>query len=54
MKMTKNVKITLTIPEELERRFRETIANTLGFKRGNLQIAIMEAIQDWIKKQEKR
>jgi len=49
--MARNVKINITISEELDQRFRKTVADTLGFKKGNLQMAIEEAIRDWIKKQ---
>ena len=46
----KNVKINITISEELDKKFRETVAKTLGFKKGNLQIAIEEALEEWVKK----
>ena len=51
--MTKNVKMNITISEDLDREFRQTVADTIGYKRGNLQIAIEEAITDWIKKRRK-
>ena len=47
--MQKNVKLNITISEELNRDFRYVVANTLGFKKGNLQIAIEEALKLWIK-----
>jgi len=50
--MSKNVKINITISKELDRNLRETVAKTLGFKKGNLQIAIEEALEEWIKKRE--
>jgi len=50
--MQKNVKINITISEELDEKFRGTVAKTLGFKKGNLQIAIEEALEEWIKKKE--
>lgn len=55
--MSKNVKMNVTVSKELDERFRETVARTLGFKRGNLQLAIEEAIEMWISekaKQQKR
>jgi len=38
----------LTINEDLEKRFREEIGKRLGMKKGNLQIAIEEAINLWL------
>jgi len=49
-----NVRLNITLDEELEKRFRETVAQTLGFKKGNLQIAIEDALEEWIKKNKKR
>ena len=46
--MPKNVKMNITISEDLDRELRETVAKTLGFKKGNLQIAIEEALKMWI------
>lgn len=48
--MTDNVKINITISKELDQKFRKAIADNLGFKRGNLQIAIEEALELWISK----
>lgn len=42
-------RITVAIPDELEAEFRQVLGETLGFKKGNLKIAIEEAIQDWVK-----
>jgi len=42
-------KINITISDELDREFRKAVAEYLGFKRGNLQIAIEEALEMWIK-----
>lgn len=52
--MTDNVKINITISKELDQKFRKAIADNLGFKRGNLQIAIEEALEEWIQKKEAR
>jgi len=46
--MSKNVKINVTISKDLDEKFRDAVAKTLGFKRGNLQVAIEEAIEMWI------
>jgi len=47
--LTKNARLYLTIPEELDRRFREEIAKRLGMRKGNLQLAIEEAIELWLR-----
>ncbi len=44
------VKMTISLSEELDTQFRKTVANRLGMKRGNLQVAVEEAFNDWIKK----
>jgi len=51
--MTENVKMNITISKELDKKFRESVAKNLGFKKGNLQIAIEEAIDMWIKEKKK-
>ena len=42
-------KITLTLKDDLEKHFREEVFKRLGMKKGNIQIAIEDAIQMWIK-----
>lgn len=42
-------KLTLTLRDELEKRFREEVFRRLGMKKGNIQIAIEEAIEMWIR-----
>lgn len=42
-------KITLTLQDGLEKRFREEVFKRLGMKKGNIQTAIEEAIEIWIK-----
>jgi len=39
--------------DDLEKEFREEVSKNLGFKKGNLQIAIEEAIKEWIAKHRK-
>jgi len=41
-------RITLTLRDDLDKRLRQTVFETLGFKKGNLQLAIEEAIEAWI------
>lgn len=43
-------KMSIDISDELDEQFRETVFNRLGMKRGNLTIAIEEALRDWINK----
>jgi len=45
------VRLNITLDEELEKKFRQTVADSLGFKKGNLQVAIEEALNDWIDEQ---
>ena len=47
-------RITLTLDDELDKRLRQTVSETLGFKKGNLQVAIEEAIEAWIKEHRKK
>ncbi|MDQ1280081.1 MAG: hypothetical protein QG670_1343 [Thermoproteota archaeon] len=47
-------KVTLVLNDELEQRFRDAIYKSKGMKRGNIQSAIEEAVEQWIEKQEKR
>jgi hypothetical protein len=43
-------RLNFVLADELEQRFRKTVSNRLGMKKGNMQKAIEEAIDDWIKK----
>jgi len=47
-------RITITLNDDLDKKLRETISNTLGFKKGNLQVAIEEALEQWIKEHKKK
>jgi hypothetical protein len=44
------VRLNITLDEKLEKKFRGAVADTLGFKKGNLQIAIEEALEEWIER----
>lgn len=48
-KKSKTVRINLTISEELEKRFREEVFNRYGLRKGDIQRAIEEAIELWIR-----
>jgi hypothetical protein len=43
-------RIDVILDDKLEKKFRETVSKRLGFKKGNITIAISEAIKNWIKK----
>lgn len=45
-------KMTLVLSDEREKRFRKTVYETKGYKKGNISEAIEEAIDCWIEKQE--
>jgi len=38
------------LPDDLEEQFRKEVFNRLGMRKGNLTIAIEEAIKNWINK----
>jgi hypothetical protein len=42
-------KLTLTLDDELEKRFRDEVYKRLGMKKGNIQSCIEEAIELWIR-----
>ena len=44
----------IILPDDLELRFREEVFKRLGMKRGNITVAVQEAIEQWIEKGEKR
>ena len=44
-------RIDIILPDELEEKFRAEVAKQLGMRRGNLTLAIQEAIQLWIEAQ---
>lgn len=47
-------RITITLNDTLDKKLRETVADTIGFKKGNLQVAIEEALEQWIKEHKKK
>lgn len=51
--MARNTRLYLTIPEDLDKKFRDEIARRLGMRKGNLQIAVEEAIELWLKSKNK-
>jgi len=49
-----NVRINITLPEELEQRFREEVFKRYGMKKGNIAKAFEEAIRKWVEEGEKK
>jgi hypothetical protein len=47
-------KMNIVIKNAIEDRFRRTVANTKGFRKGNISVALEEAIELWIREQTKR
>ncbi len=43
-------RINLVIDDELDEQFRNEVAKRLGMKKGNIKVAIEEAMNDWINK----
>lgn len=52
MKIFKHVvgKLNISLSDELEEKFREVVFKKFGMKKGNINKAFEEAIDDWIKK----
>lgn len=46
-------RIDIIMRDDLEKRFREEVFKKYGMKKGNITIAVEEAIDDWIKKKKK-
>ena len=45
-------RLDVILPDELDKKFRETVRKLYGNRRGALSIAVEQAIKDWIKKVE--
>jgi hypothetical protein len=41
-------RINLVIDDEIDKQFRMAVATRLGMKKGNIKIAIEEAMKTWI------
>jgi len=48
--MSGMARINLVIDDELDEQFRNEVAKRLGMKKGNIKVAIEEAMNDWINK----
>jgi hypothetical protein len=47
-------RLDLNINDALEMKFRDTVYRTRGFKKGNLTIALEDAIQKWVEQEAKK
>jgi hypothetical protein len=43
-------RIDIILPDELETQFRNKVFKKFGMKKGNITLAIQEALEDWMKK----
>ncbi|MGO9645586.1 MAG: hypothetical protein ACLPY5_12675 [Candidatus Bathyarchaeia archaeon] len=46
-------RLSVLVPDALEHKFRFGIAAMKGGKQGGLSDAVIEAVEDWLKKREK-
>ncbi len=46
-------KMNIVLNEECEKKFRKAVYENKGFKKGNISIAIEEAIDLWIERENK-
>ncbi len=46
-------RLLVLIPDALERKFRFAIVSLKGGKKGGLSTAVVESIEDWLKKHDK-
>jgi hypothetical protein len=46
--------IKVILPDELEKKFRDEVYKSMGMKKGNITIAIEEAINMWIDGQKQK
>ena len=47
-------RMNIIVNDDIESEFRKAVANHLGLKKGNLQLAIQEAMLLWIEKNNKK
>ncbi len=51
--MGKTTRLNLVVDEDLEQKFRRAVFDKYGMKKGNIQKAVEEALQDWMKQQKR-
>ncbi|MGP8125041.1 MAG: hypothetical protein ACLQEQ_04125 [Nitrososphaerales archaeon] len=49
VRKSKTVRLNLTISEDLEKRFRAEVFKRYGLRKGDIQRAVEEAIEVWLK-----
>lgn len=49
----KTVRINSTIDSKIESEFRDAVYRSMGYRKGNIQAALEEAIKAWITKKNK-
>ena len=54
MRLVDTGSIKVILPDELEREFREEVFRQMGMKKGNIKLAIDEAIKEWIVSRRKK
>jgi hypothetical protein len=47
-------RLNLVLEEDVEERFRKAVFEKYGMKKGNIQIAVEEALREWIDRQGKK
>ena len=47
-------RIDIILPDDLEEDFRAEVAKQLGMRRGNLTLAVQDAIRSWVDTQRQR
>lgn len=47
-------RIDIVLSDELEKEFREEVSKSLGMKKGNMSLAIEDAIKTWIELNKKK
>lgn len=45
-------KMNIVLSDETEEKLRRTVFEYVGMKKGNISLAIEEAIQEWVKRKE--
>jgi hypothetical protein len=47
-------RVDVILKDDLEKEFRMQVAKSLGMKKGNLTVAIEEAVKKWVEAERKR
>lgn len=52
--MADTARLNLVLDKDVEEKFRRAVFEKYGMKKGNIQIAVEEALREWIARQEKK